>query len=435
MRKVMLTLAGLVWCATPLAAQTADEIIAKYVKTVGGMDRIQAVTTLRRTGKFTGGGGFEAVVVQENKRPTKVREEFSLQGLTGVNAYDGKTGWKIEPWQGKKDPEALSEEEMKQIVEDADFDEPLVNYQQKGNKVEFVALDQVEGTDAYKLKVTLASGDTRYYYMDTDYYVPIKIEMKRMIRGAEQEFETSLGDYKEVAGWYLPYSIESNVKGSDNRQKVTFEKIEANVALDDQRFEKPAQGARAAAPAPAKPPETKKVQTKKPSLTVGTFFLRLTQQAASVKVDSATISGLGARNIGSAAMSGRVAALDAVREGDRLTVYIGAASGGVWKSVNGGTTFKPVFDKQPVQSIGAITIDPKNPKVVWVGTGEAWTRNSASIGDGVYKCTDGGDTWTELDENSAKGLPSKPWGRVAVTVAPSKPNVVYAFIEAVPPKN
>jgi photosystem II stability/assembly factor-like uncharacterized protein len=275
------------------------------------------------------------------------------------------------------------------------------------------------------------------------------------------------------------------------------------------------------------------------------------QASGPVKVDSETISGLGARNIGSAQMSGRVAAIDAVREGQRLTVYIGAASGGVWKSVNGGTTYKPVFDKQPVQSIGAITVDPKNPKTVWVGTGEAWTRNSTSVGDGVYKTTDGGEnwtnvglrdseriakilvdpsntdtayvcaagklwsdsdergvykttdggktwakvlkganpstgcsmlsmdrqnpktiyagmwdfrrkgwtfrsggesetapsasglfkstdggaTWTELTEQSAKGLPPKPWGRVAVTVAPSKPNVVYAFIQAVTPKD
>ena len=82
-----------------------------------------------------------------------------------------------------------------------------------------------------------------------------------------------------------------------------------------------------------------------------------------VTVDSETISGLGARNIGSAAMSGRIAALDVVHEGSRLTIYVGAASGGVWKSVNGGTTFKPVFDRQPVQSIGAVAIDPKNPKV------------------------------------------------------------------------
>src|SRR5215468_3075573 len=111
-------------------------------------------------------------------------------------------------------------------------------------------------------------------------------------------------------------------------------------------------------------------------------------QTTAVKVDSETISGLGARNIGSAAMSGRVAAIDAAQEGQRLTVYIGSASGGVWKSVNGGTTFKPVFDKQPVQSIGAITIDPKNSKVIWVGGGEAWTRNRVSIGPDVIRAPD-----------------------------------------------
>src|SRR2546425_528043 len=142
---------------------------------------------------------------------------------------------------------------------------------------------------------------------------------------------------------------------------------------------------------------------------------------ASVKVDSATISGLGARNIGSAAMSGRIAALAAVHEGPRLTVYVGAASGGVWKSVNAGTTFKPVFDKQAVQSIGAVTIDPKNPKVIWVGTGEAWTRNSASIGDGVYRSTDGGENWTNL------GL--KESERIAkILVDPSESNTVYVCV-------
>ncbi len=239
MRKPFLSLAGLALVTMPLAAQTADEIIAKYLTNVGGMDKIQAVTTLRRTGKVVLGGGFEAGVIQESKRPNKLRQEFVFQGMTGVNAYDGKTGWKIEPWQGKKDPEALSEEEMKQIVEDADFDEALVNYRQKGNKVELAGTEQVEGTDVYKLKVTLASGDLRYYYMDTDYYVPIKIDIKRMIRGAEQEFETTLGDYKAVAGWYLPYSIETTRKGSEDTQKITFDKIEANVPVDDGRFAKP----------------------------------------------------------------------------------------------------------------------------------------------------------------------------------------------------
>ena len=146
-----------------------------------------------------------------------------------------------------------------------------------------------------------------------------------------------------------------------------------------------------------------------------------TTQQAPVRVDSETISGLGARNIGSAAMSGRVAAIAAVHEGARLTVYIGAASGGVWKSVNGGTTYKPVFDQQPVQSIGAITVDPKDPKIVWVGTGEAWTRNSVSIGDGVYKSTDGGDNWTNVGLKGSE--------RVAkILVDPTESNTVYVCV-------
>jgi hypothetical protein len=265
MRRFLLGILGLVMFSLPVSAQTAEEIINNYIKTVGGMDKIQAVKTLRRTGKFIGGGGFEAAILEENKRQKMVRQEFSIQGLTGINAYNGQSGWKIEPWQGKKDPEPLGEEEMKQIIEDSDFDGPLVNYQQKGNKVEYVGMDQVEGTDAYKLKVTLASGDVRYYYMDTDYYVPIKIDTKRMIRGAEREYETTLGDYKEVSGWYLPHSVETNLKGSQDKQKVAYEKIEANVAIDDTRFQVPTAAA-ARPPAENKPADVdaSKTQPKKP---------------------------------------------------------------------------------------------------------------------------------------------------------------------------
>ena len=143
--------------------------------------------------------------------------------------------------------------------------------------------------------------------------------------------------------------------------------------------------------------------------------------AQETKIDSDTISGLGARNIGSAQMSGRVTSLAAVRENGRLTVYIGSASGGIWKSVNDGTTYKPMFDKQPVQSIGAIALDPSAPKTVWVGTGEAWTRNSTSIGDGIYKSTDGGDNWTHMGLNESERI-------AKILVDPSDGNTVYACV-------
>ena len=102
--------------ATQLRAQSVDEIIAKYQQRIGGADKIQAIQSIRRTGKYYGGGGFEAEVKYESKRPNKIREEFTFGGMTGVNAWDGKGGWKIEPWQGKKDPESLSEDEIKGIV-------------------------------------------------------------------------------------------------------------------------------------------------------------------------------------------------------------------------------------------------------------------------------------------------------------------------------
>ena len=238
MRLSILLVTALSFAASPLRSQTADDIIARYITRVGGLEKIQSVSTMRRTGKFIGGGGFEAAVVQENRRPNHVREEFALQGMTAINAWDGKEGWKINPFGGKKDAEALSEDEMHGILLDADFDEPLVGYRAKGNKVELVGTDQIEGTDVYKLRVALPNGDTRTYYMDADSGVPIRMEETRIIRGTEQEFETTLGDYKPVNGWLVPFSIESGPKGQD-KTTVHYEKIEANVKLDDRRFMKP----------------------------------------------------------------------------------------------------------------------------------------------------------------------------------------------------
>jgi len=240
MQKTLLQIVLLFLLAASMSAQTADEIIAKYLKTIGGLEKVKAMTSLVRTGKFIGGGGFEAVVRQENKRPNLVREEFSFQGFTGINAYNGKTGWKIEPWSGKKDVETLSEEEMKSMLEDADFDGPIIDYKEKGNKIKYDGMEPVEGTDAIKIEVAMKNGDFEYYYFDTDYYVPIKIEYKRFIRGEAQESEAILGDYKEVNGCYLPFSLEVGGKGSEFKAKYAYEKIEANVAIDDGRFEKPA---------------------------------------------------------------------------------------------------------------------------------------------------------------------------------------------------
>ncbi|HEX6861561.1 MAG TPA: glycosyl hydrolase, partial [Thermoanaerobaculia bacterium] len=138
--------------------------------------------------------------------------------------------------------------------------------------------------------------------------------------------------------------------------------------------------------------------------------------SAQTEIDSNTFAGLEARAIGPAVMSGRIAAIDGVA-GDTVTLYVGSASGGVWKSRDFGITFKPVFDKH-TQSIGAVEVDPKNPQTIWVGTGESWVRNSVSVGDGVYKSTDGGDNWEKM------GLPDSE--RIArIRVSPRDGNVVW----------
>ena len=148
------------------------------------------------------------------------------------------------------------------------------------------------------------------------------------------------------------------------------------------------------------------------------------QTPAAPRFDAGTVSGLGARNIGSAAMSGRISALAAHVEDGKTTIYVGAASGGVWKSIDSGTSFKPLSDKQPVQSIGAIALDPQNPKNVWVGTGESWTRNSVSVGNGVYRSTDGGESWSYLGlpetERITKIIVHPKNGEVAYVCAPGK---------------
>lgn len=220
-------------------AQTADELIAKNIQAKGGLEKMKAIKTIRMTALFDA-GGFKAEVKQESKRPESVRQSFTLQGMTQVEAYDGSSGWQINPFQGRKDPEMLGDEELRNLSEDADFDGPLVDYQAKGNKVEYMGHDQVDGDDVYKLKVTLKNGDIFYYALDPDTYIEIQIEKQRFIRGAVRESVTLLGSYKPVNGVMFPFSIVSGPKNNPEAGgKVMVQKIEANVPMEDKDFKMP----------------------------------------------------------------------------------------------------------------------------------------------------------------------------------------------------
>jgi hypothetical protein len=220
------------------SAQTVDEVIAKNVQAHGGADKLKSVRSLRTTAKFSQ-GSFRADFRQENKRADKVREEFIIQGLAQVQAYDGKTGWQISPFGGRKDPELLSQDDLKSLVVDSDIDGPLVDYKEKGHKAELVGHDSVEGTDCFKIKLSMKNGDVRYYYLDADSYLELKLEIQTRIRGALQENELYYGDYEQVNGIYYPFAVEQAQKGSASRAQITVEKIEQNIPLEDGHFTMP----------------------------------------------------------------------------------------------------------------------------------------------------------------------------------------------------
>jgi hypothetical protein len=224
--------------AAPAHGQQLDDLIARNIKARGGLERLKAVNTMRSTGKVVQ-DGLDIIVVQENKRPAKVRSEFTIQGMTGIQAYDGTTGWQVIPFGGRRDPETLSGDDMKSLVESADIDGPLVDWQAKGHKVEYLGLDPVDGTDAHKIRIVRANGDVQTVYLDVDALLEIRIENKRTIRGEEVETQTDLGNYEEVEGLMIPFSFESGPKASTNRQKLKITKVEINIPLADDRFAMP----------------------------------------------------------------------------------------------------------------------------------------------------------------------------------------------------
>ena len=217
------------------AAQTLDEIVAKNIAARGGMERWQKVTTLRVTGVIND-GGTEITTLQENKRPSKIRAEFTIQGMTGIQAWDGSAGWQLMPFGGRRDPELVSTDDIKSLVEDADIEGPLVNWREKGHKVEYLGVESVDGTDAHKVRITRRNGDLTYVYIDAEHYLEIRIENVRKIRGAESESRTDIGNYETVEGLVIPFLFESGQKGSQATQKLRITKVEVNVPVDDTRF-------------------------------------------------------------------------------------------------------------------------------------------------------------------------------------------------------
>jgi len=228
--------------ASSASALTVDELVTKNIEARGGIDAIRAIQSIKASGRMNFSGGDFSIdlgFVALNERDAKVRTEASIQGLSQVTAYDGKDAWTINPFQGRRDPERMSAEDAKGLEVQADMDGPLVDWKQKGHQVEYLGTEDMDGTEAHKLKVTLKNGDIQYRYLDPDYFLEILVVNQTRRRGVETEVETEMGNYEKVGGVYMPFAMESGPKGGQRGQKIIIEKAEANVDLDDALFAYP----------------------------------------------------------------------------------------------------------------------------------------------------------------------------------------------------
>ena len=222
------------------AAQSADEMIAKHIAARGGLTALHSIKTLKMTGSMRPGGfdvelGYDETIA----RPGSVRIDATLQGLTVVQSYDGASGWQIQPFQGRRDPEVLSADDTKALQEEADFEGALIDAKAKGATIENLGNIDVDGAPAWALRATLKNGDQQTYYLDPDAWLTVRIVTRQLVRGAETLTQTDFGDYEKVAGVYFPFEVASGPKGSSVQQRVTYDKIVANEPVDAATFERP----------------------------------------------------------------------------------------------------------------------------------------------------------------------------------------------------
>jgi outer membrane lipoprotein-sorting protein len=236
--------------ATTTHAQTVDEIIQKNIAARGGAEKIKSVKSLRMTCKIH----VENMEIPGEvviKRPGMARGEANLQGMKLIKSYDGQTGWEIDMFEGKPDPEKMTDDDEKDMKHLADIDGPLLDYKAKGNAVELVGKEELESTPVYRLKVTDKTGDVQELYIDCKSFLELKMSSKRHQDGRQVVSDEYYSDYKPVNGLMMAHSIESRTDG-EAEDTIVIDKIEMNVDIDDSIFKMPKKAD--SKPAPEKKP-------------------------------------------------------------------------------------------------------------------------------------------------------------------------------------
>jgi len=224
--------------ASAARAQTVDDVMRRYLEARGGLARLRAVQGLRLTGTM-GLPGVSAPFVLELKRQGKMRTEFTVEGQTGIRAWDGRTAWEQLPLPGER-PRLMDPEDAAEARAQADVDfSPLVDAAAKGYTVELVGRDRLPGGDTWKLVVRGKDGPPRTMHLDARTHLVVETVDRRNVDGKEVEFVTEVGDYRPVSGLVFPHRMEVGPKGSPERQRLVIRRIEVNPPLDDSRFAMP----------------------------------------------------------------------------------------------------------------------------------------------------------------------------------------------------
>jgi hypothetical protein len=232
---------GLLLAVTQAHALTAAELVAKNIEAKGGAAALQSVKSLRREGRLIVNGGRFVLDLSETKqRPESIRTEISMQGLAQVQAYDGKEGWRIDPFGGRKDPERMPADDVREYAEDASIDGVLADAAAAGLPLEYLGTEDIDGTPAHKLKVTRKDGGVQYVYLDPDYFLEIRVESQRTVRGVKRTSVTEFGNYEKVGGVFWPLSIESGIKGEGDPAKFEYRTAVVNPEIAPDYFSFPA---------------------------------------------------------------------------------------------------------------------------------------------------------------------------------------------------
>jgi outer membrane lipoprotein-sorting protein len=238
MKKKSICLLGVLFLGGFLCAQSLDEVLAKNYQARGGFDKLRALTAMKVTGKIVvSDQRLELPMVLWQKNPNKLRIENTFQDKVIVQAYDGQKAWWIMPFMAP-DAREMSQEQSKEFKEQADFENPLVVYKEKGYKLELLGKEDMEGTPVFKLKLTKGDGREIYFYLDAASGIDLKNTMVLKAGETETINEIIFSDYKPVNGLLLPFHIENRTNGKTQAQ-LTVATIEINQVIDDAIFVMP----------------------------------------------------------------------------------------------------------------------------------------------------------------------------------------------------